>query len=366
MRLRSAFALAFICFAGHPAIAEQSWLLTHVPPYLYALEVADERGSRKLAKVGGNPTFGISRDSLALLSRSTASNSNVLDLFDRKTQQHVASWPVTGMYLTELAGPANGIYLNDDAAYFGTIHSGDASQLNELGGWFNFNRVNRADGRQTTYPLPERTGTPRVSDYDGVPIVHAWNSIEVWKFDVKHDKLVQLVRPEDVEDILSAEREAERTGKLREQTFAHSLPVPGKGVYRLSKLGQLQQILRADLTVVPTPRPTLDLGDGPFFRIVAVPGKSGVTIGVIRQNSKRGITVQYVDPDSLKLTSEITVPDSTIMTSLVLTGSHDVYFIDPVRAAIRKTSSSGTTTAHPVPPADANRTVLVWEDDSGP
>ncbi len=237
-------------------------------------------------------------------------------------------------------------------AYFITLHGYKASGRNNFGGWFDFNRLRLADGTIERVPLPEDCSSPKVASLAGTPLIYEWNGYGVWKFDAARSSTSKLVGQAELSDILTSESNGRRE-RARSEGFAEFVAVPGAGLFRLSRAGELHQILRADLTPLPVPHRAVSLGDGKIQRIFASEVAGRPTIGFLRAEADGQATLGYVDARSLTVTIQATMPYANVSDSVLPAANGDLYYLDRTTHSIERLSKQGATTIRKLEPGVA-------------
>lgn len=266
----------------------------------------------------------------------------VLIVIDKTSERVTSSWPVYAQPAQQLSGPSRDIVLTPTFAYFATVRygtNGSTIEPNEHGGAFDFNRLSLADGKLQRFPLPSDCLNPRVVDFAGTPLIYAWNGYGVWKFDTAKGSLEQIVSRLDIEDTLVTDDAG--SAATRQAAFADYVMIPGTGVFRLSRLGGLRQLLDANLAYVGG-RPSLDLGaDGVVVRVFPASLKRQVAVGVLRKKEE-GMFFAYVEPRSMKVQSETSLPKGTVPDSIVVLPEGAILYVDRDTASIDEASDAGT------------------------
>jgi hypothetical protein len=134
--------------------------------------------------------------------------------------------------------------------------------------------------------------------------------------------------------------------------FSDYVLVPGAGAFRLSRVGELQQILNADLTPVKLPRRTVKVantnaGEQPELLLGRFHGV--LAIGVIRTSSDH-LDLRYIDPATFKVEWETTLPKSASIPSIYGLSDNAFIYLDQATASIDKMTQQGTTVMQKVSP----------------
>ena len=350
-RVRIVLCYALLTGFCGVALAGESWLLLSAQSGEESVVVTAGSTLRTMATPGRVASYGQYNRELGFLSYQTPLARHVLTLVDKSTQQVTVSQlidmnadvhPVRWM-----SGPILNLVLTDQFAYFVSYtHTEGESGLNrnQSGGIFDLDRVTIADGKLEQFPLPEECVNPRIVDFEGIPLVYSWEGFGVYEFDVAKHRVVTLVSTNDVRDIIDREGDA----KYRRQgpataIFSNYVMVPGAGAFRLSRVGELQQVLNSNLTPTRLPRRTVKVastGEQPEI----LPGRfHGVpVIGIVRTLSDR-LDFEYVDPVTFNVVWHITLPKSANIPSLYGLSNNTVIYLDQAAASIEKVTEQGTT-----------------------
>jgi hypothetical protein len=257
-----------------------------------------------------------------------------------------------------MSGAILNLVLADGSAYFASYawpEGGGGPDRNPNGGYFDFNRVALADGKLEQFPLPKECVNPRLVDFQGVPLVYAWDG----------QRLITLVSSGDVGDIINREGNARYVRRGGETAvFPDYVMVPGTGAFRLSRVGELQQILKADLTLASLPRRTVKVaspGDLPEILLGRFQGVP--VIGVVRALSDR-LDFKYVAPATFNVMWETTLPKSADIPSLYGLSDNALVYLDRATASIDKVTPRGTTVIGKVRAEEALNGVKILSIDA--
>ncbi len=334
---------AFGSFAT-PSIAQETWLLVGNADSS-SMVATTPNGLRAIVDMGHALAYGESAKQIAFLS-GRAPGSYSLDVVDKALQKRVSHLLLNGHPAGMLAGPYRGIVLTDDTAYFLTAYVTDhaAAGGNALGGAFEFNKVTITGGKQQTVPLPKDCKNPRLADFNGVALIYEWNGVNVWKFEAGSNTFDWVVSGQYVTPALIDERTAEAAKTLPRAAFADYVAVVGAGVFRLSKVGKLYQVLDENLATVPVPGKSLDLGPmGSVTRVLRTFYNGQPAIGLVAR--KNGQTVfAYVDPRNLTIEFQAVLTNNIVPESVYAPPGGAVYYVDRDSSSIMRTSTSGTVT----------------------
>jgi len=331
------------------AHAGETWLL--LPHQNGEDTVAVLAGSaiRTVATPGRVVSYGQSDRLLGFLSYQALLARHVLTIIDKPTQEVTASVLIN---MDENVHPVQwksgailNLMLTERFAYFVsyTYADGDgAPHRNPSGGVFDFDRVTLASGRLEQFPLPIECLNSRLVDFEGMTLIYAWEGFGVWKFDGVKNSLIPLVSTRDVGDIADRDRDV-MYGRQAKVAAADYIMVPGVGAFRLSRLGELQQVLNADLTPVSLPRRTVKvagLGQNPEILLGRFHGAPA--IGVVRSLSDQ-LEFEYVDPATFNVEWRTILPKSVVIPSLYGLSDDAVVYLDQATSSIDKTTPKGTT-----------------------
>jgi hypothetical protein len=331
------------------AHAGESWLLLPRQNGGDAVDLSVGSALRTVATPGSIASYGQTDRVLGFLSYQALLARHVLTIINKQTQEVTASvfidmdenvHPVRWM-----SGAILNLVLTERFAYFVSYTWGDgdsAPHRNASGGSFDFDRVTLASGKLEQFPLPVECVNPRLVDFEGTPLIYAWEGFGIWKFDGAKQRLVTLVSTRDVGDIAEREGDA-RYGGRGKVAAADYVLVPAAGAFRISRLGELQQVLNADLTPVSLPRRTVKVaavGQNPEMLLGRFHGAPA--IGVVRSSSDR-LEFEYVDPATFNVEWHTTLPKSAVIPSLYGLSDAAVVYLDQATSSIDKTTPEGTT-----------------------
>jgi hypothetical protein len=362
--------LASVC---ETALADESWLLLSHQSGQDSVVVTVGNALRTIATPGRVASYGQSGHVLGFLSYQNTLARHVLTLVDKTTQAVTASvvidmdenvHPVQWM-----SGAILNLVVTDRFAYFVSYTAGEGASgpgRNSKGGLFDLDRVTLADGKLEQFSLPKDCVNPRLVDFEGMPLVYSWEGFGVAKFDVTKHALVPVVSTGNVGDIIEREGSARYTRRGPEMAiFSDYVMVPGAGAFRLSRVGDLQQILDADLKLVHLPRRTVkvaDIGDQPEIRLSRFHGTP--VIGVVRTLSDH-LELKYIDPATFHVEWETTLPKSANIASLYGLSDNAVLYFDQATASIDRLTPQGTTVMQKVNAEEALYGVKILSIDGG-
>lgn len=327
----------FLALAASSVLhAQEAWLLLGRADH-YELARAANGTLQDVMSIGRVAAYGESARSLAIIHFEPDREQFQLDVVDKATRQITATHPIQARLEAHLQGIVQDLVVTSRYVYFAAIRLNSAHQvtLNKLGGRLDLNQIDIADGSIRTFPLPPNCHTARLVDYNGIPLVYAWNGYAVWKLDEATMTLQPLALEQDMPDIVSSEsRGCACKYKPGPGPFADDVAVPGAGVFRLSRMGTLQQVLDANLNPVPQPRVSADLGldlgrDGEFAVLSRGIVDGRPAIGVLGVHG-RDTVFQYRDPRTLQIIWEAHLPESATPMGVgsLATIPNGVLFID--------------------------------------
>lgn len=259
----------------------------------------------------------------------------------------------------QLSGPSRDIVLTDVAAFFLTVeHGGDA------GASFQLNELSLADGTIRKVPLPTGFANPRLVNFGGVPLLYSWNGFGVARFDATSQRFDQLISRVDVGEVVSREEMAQRSGQIGAGAFADHVAVPGAGVFRLSKLGDLQQVLNADLSPVDEAH-SISLGPAEsVLRLFAttMDDRPGIAV-VLKRNG--GLQLAYVDALRLSMLGEQALSRGAVPQSFVGSSYNSVFYIDAAVASIKSLSKRSEKAVARLPASLVGTARILWISEGG-
>lgn len=292
--------------------------------------------------VGRVAVYGASDRAMAVLSHKVAAGGYVLDIVDLSSGALSASWPIGAEPVMQLSGPSRDIVLSDAFAYFLSI------EHSNVGASFHFNQLSLADGSVRTLPLPRRFANPRLTDFEGTPLLYSWNGFGVMRFDPLTQKFEDLVSRVDVAEVISAEEMAKRSGQISTFAVADHVAVSGAGVFRLSKLGNLHQVLNPELSPIDTDR-SIPLGPAEnILKLFATSFDDRPAIGVVRKVDDR-LRLAYIDAERLSIISERALPGGVVLQSIVGSTHNATFYVDRSAGSIKRITKRAATTVSRLP-----------------
>jgi hypothetical protein len=285
----------------------------------------------EVLKVSQVAVYGASERALAVLSRKTAAANYVVDIVDFRTGTVTASWPISEEPVMQLSGPSRGIVLSDSHAYFLTMRFGDS------GASFRLTQLALANGSIRTVPIPKSFANPRLTDFEGAPLLTSWNGIGVVKFDPVTQQFEKLVSRVDVGEVVSKEEVGKRSGQIAAGAFADHVAVSGAGVFRLSKFGDLHQVLNPDLTPVDADR-SVALGPAAdILRLFPTTSEGRPAIGVVRKVNGR-VQLTCIDAEGLSVAWEKALPAGVVPQTVVGSMNGETFYFDRSEGSIKSIS----------------------------
>jgi len=350
-RVRVVFSLIVLaCFAGN-ALADESWFLLSQRSGEDTVAVSTGSQLHTVATPGRVGSYGQFDHVMGFLSYQTQLARYVLTRVDQRTQTVSASViinmseSVTPMHW--MSGAIPDVMLTEQFAYFVSYsHTEGAGGpgRNPNGGFFDLDRVTLADGQMEQFQLPKDCVNPRLVEFEGMPLVYSWEGFCVARFDVAKRTVETLVSDSDVGDIVIREGNAKYVRRGPETAiFSDYAMVPGRGAFRLSRVGELQQVLNADLRLVPLPRRTVkvaEAGEQPEIRLGRFRG--ALVIGVVRVLPDH-LELKYIDPATFSVQWQVTLPKSASIASLYGLSDNAVIYLDQATASVMKVTQQGTT-----------------------
>jgi hypothetical protein len=344
MKIHSVLILALVLASAPCSVAaEAAWLLTYESGRR-AVVKAEAGSTQTVAYVDRPNLYGTSARHVAVLSRE--GRGFVLQVFDKTTRQQILSRPINAHVLTSLAGVSRELALTAQAAFFVTgrfITDGGLSQgRNNLGGLFDLNRVDLDSGGLTTIALPEDCAYARPVAFAGGVLVYSLDGYTVWKYDADRSRVEQLLATRDLNAVIASEQTVK---EARDPGYVNFLPIPGSGVFHLSRGGQLQQVLTQDLKRVSAPLSApARATEARVVRSFAATFAGAPVAGLVRLDKSGHTQFSYVDLTRQKALWSTTLAKRTIQDSVEPAGEGQIAYVDAEKAAVVKTSKAGTQT----------------------
>lgn len=285
----------------------------------------------EVLKVSQVAVYGASERALAVLSRKVGAGGYTVDIVDLRTGTVTASWPIDEEPVMQLSGPSRGIVLSDAHAYFLTMKFGAS------GASFRLSQLALANGSIRAVPIPQTFANPRLTDFEGTPLLTSWNGFGVVKFDPATQQFAKLVSRVDVGEVISKEEVGRRSGEIGASAFADHVAVSGAGVFRLSKFGDLHQVLNPDLSPVDRDR-SIPLGPATdILRLFPTTSDGRPAIGVVRKVSGR-LQLTCIDAEGLSVAWEKALPGGVVPQTVVGSMSGEVFYFDRSEGSIKSIS----------------------------
>ena len=363
--------IVLVGFGGN-ALADESWLLLSQQSGADTVAVSTGNQLHTVTTPGRVGSYGQFDHLMGLLSYETRLARYVLTRVDRRTQTVSASVVINMSESVSpvqwMSGAIPDVVLTDQFAYFVSyshIEGAGGPSRNPNGGFYDLDRVTLANGQVEQFQLPKDCVNPRLVDFEGTPLVYSWEGFGVAKFDVAKRTVVTLVSNSDVGDIVEREGDAKYLRRGPETAiFSDYAMVPGRGAFRLSRVGELQQVLDADLRLVPLPRRTVkvaEAGEQPEIRLGRFHG--ALVIGVVRVLADH-LELKYIDPTTFNVQWQITLPKSATIASLYGLSDDAVIYLDQATASVMKVTQQSTTLLQKVSADQAFLGVKVLSVDS--
>jgi hypothetical protein len=356
MKIRSALILTVV-LAGSSCIAaaDTAWLLTYEAGRRAVMR-AEGSSTQTAAYIGSPNIYGTTPQRLGILSKE--GRGFVLRVIDKSNRQQVLSRPVNSQVLTSLSGTSQELALTADAAFFVTARfitdEGLSQGRNNLGGLYDLNRVDLDTGALTTIALPEDCAAARPVVFANSLLVYSRNSYSLWKYIPDRGRVEQLLSTNDLSALLAGEQPGSTPSAAGnqpsgnepykiEKALADFLPVPGRGVFHLSKSGRLQQVLTLELQPAsrasPNPARNADTRVVQSFTAVFA-GKP--VIGLVRVDKGGRTLFSYVELAAQKILWNTTLSRRAVQGSVEPAGTSHIAYIDAEKATVTKISKSGT------------------------
>lgn len=357
MKYLTGFLLTALLVYSEAAYSQDVYVLRFEEDAHFVARVS-QRAVSDVLTVGRVAVYGASERAIAVLSHKAAAGGYILDILDLSTGTVTASWPVDADPVMQLSGPSRDIVLSDAFAYFLTIKHSD------VGASFHFNQLSLLDGYIRTLPLPARFANPRLTDFEGTPLLYSWNGFGVVRFDPLTQRFEELVSRVDVADVVSKEEMGKRSGKISASAFADHVAVSGAGVFRLSKFGNLHQVLNPDLSPLDADR-SMPLGSAEnILRLFETTFDDRPAIGVVRKVNGR-LQLAYIDAERLSVVGKRVLPRGVVPQSIVGSTHNAVFYIDRSAGSIMRISKHSETMVSRLPAAQVAGARIVAVSGSG-
>jgi hypothetical protein len=353
------FMAALSSLYGHAALSQGALLLVSREGE-HALARAEGGQLRTLLPLGDKLTYGESASALAILSQKRANGGYQLDIVNKVTGELVRSWPIEGYAAGALSGASRDVVLTRTHAFFATVrYAADRRSIepNEKGGSFDLNALSLADGSVRRVALPRNCLAPRLVDFGGTPLVYSWNGTDVWKLDQRKMQLQEVVSRNDVEDSVNV---GAGVVPVRAGAFADYVMVPSRGIFRLSRFGELRQVADAKLAISAGPQVAMtEATQGSVLELFSVQRLGKPAIAVLRKSVDEQVWLTYLDPISMRVISDVALGDSVVPSTLVPMENGSILYIDRNASAVVKTSEAGTQVVWALGDADLDQTRIL-------
>lgn len=331
--------ILLLCSLAVPGLsaAQQAWLLLHTAEDA-AIYRAEKGGMHQVTRVGHSVIYGETERSLAVISQRTPADQILLQIIDKRNETTTSTWSLQGFPVQQLSGPSRDVALTDKFAYYVAVRfgkDGRTLEANELGAHFDFYRISLANGRLDRFPLPPECANPRVITFNGVPLVYSWNGYGMWRFDTKRSELTALLLRRDIDDTIVSD-DADALASTKAGSFADYVAVPSVGLFRISRLGGLKQVLDAGLTRMTVSRAMLNLGQrGDVIRAFPGTADGRPVIGVLiaREDERR---FAAIDSLSMRVIREFVLPKEAVLDSVAISRDGAVAYLDRETIALRR------------------------------
>ena len=347
------------------AFGQQAWLfLDRSGQHIVAKAVGSSLSS--VNDAGDLVSYAQTATAFALMARQTADTS-ILRILDKSSGQVTLSRPINARVLVHMSSPIEDIVLTDDSVYFVTLRVsvGKGVEPNREGGRLDLNKMTLADGTVQTFPLPADCHTSRLVNYEGIPLIYAWDGLGVWEFDSKQGAVKRLTDSAKLSDVVASEQAAERSRLAAAARgagpgpFSDDVAIPAVGVFHLSRTGVLQKILDANLVATGPGRPAaalaFDLGaDGQFAELISASFKGAPAIGALGTRNGN-VVFEYLDGVTLRVQWSTTLPRDTSGLTLVPTPPDGITYVNVGRKQIETAGAAeGVRTVWNIPELDQN------------
>ena len=350
MKTRHLGLLGLLLAAGSGvAHSQAAWLLEWRWNH-FAVVRAQGQAVRDIVTIrSAMPTYGESRRAVVVVAEGFA---HVID----KEATTVASFQLAaqpqfiGDPTQDVSGPLRNVLVTDTHAFIPTMRVYATVPLNELGGQYDIMQMSLVDGSLRLIPLPEDCVGPQLAEIGGVPVVYTPGRDRVWRLDSADGRVVGILGTDDVADLRAKEADGLRRAPGTPRALIHYSIVPAAGAFRLSRLGELEQVLDEHLARLSGPTGSVALG--PAHEVLGL--KSGTTsassaIGVVRRQEGK-ITFTYLDAFSLDVVWASDVTQSAIPLSFYPADDGSVFYIDSVTGAVvRLSQNNGSSTTWQLP-----------------
>jgi hypothetical protein len=299
-------------------------------------------GAAKAVEFRTLSTFGQSDSSIAVVGRE--GNVSSLVVIDKRNPANLVRWSIMDLPAAWLSGPIPDVLLHGEFAYLLTLNMRvDGMPVNPRDP-FRLTRIALRDGTTTAYPLGARFANPRLRTLDGSAVVTDWSGIAVSTLPPSGTELVPLIGESDLADIIPAEFGEREHPTLPYDSWSDYITVPGAGLFRLSKFGDLQRIADARLHVLPPPHLAVNVGPARSVRmLLAARADEQPAVAVITESEGK-IRAAFIAAGATKITFEMQLPASASPLSVVASGSNSLTFIDNASRSVTRQDDAGIRT----------------------
>ena len=330
-------ALLFI-FSSAVAHSQTAWLLSSRLNQLAVVKAQGQTTRDIFAFSGTAPNYGESRRVVVIVSPEGW--AHVVDKSTAAvTSFQLASQPqFVGNPTADLSGPLSNMLVTDSYALFPSVRFFGAVPLNELGGQYDIVQMSLADGSLRSFPLPEDFQDPHLAQIGRTPIIYAPNSDRAWMFDSTSGRVVRILWNDDVADLRTKEVVGLRRAPDTPRAVIRYTLVPDAGIFRLSRLGELDRVLDEELAPVGAQAPSVSLAAAhDILTLKSGTTNGGPAIGVVKRQEGQ-MTFSYLDAFSLDVVWSSSVTQGAIPGSFYMVDDGSVFYIDRVTGAVNRLS----------------------------
>ena len=252
--------------------------------------------------------------------------------------------------------------VTDDHVFIPTMRVYATVPLNELGGQYDIVEMSLVDGSLLLIPLPEDCVGPQLAEIGGVPVVYTPGRDTVWRLDSANGRVLSILGPDDVADLRTKEADSLRRAPGTPRALVHYSIVPAAGAFRLSRLGELDQVLDEHLARFSAATGSVALGAAhDVLALKTGTTTASTTIGVVRREQGR-VTFTYLDAFSLDVVWASDVAQGAIPFSFYTADDGSVFYIDGASGAVIRMSqgdSSSTSWQLPSGQSDSARILSI-------
>jgi hypothetical protein len=271
-----------------------------------------------------------------------------------------------GTPTANLSGPLRNMLVTDSHAFFPTVRVFGEAPLNQLDGQYDIVQMSLTDGSLRSIPLPEDCVDPRLAEIGNVPVVYSPNNDKAWMLDAANARFVRILSNDDVVELRTKEVVGLRSAPDTPRALIRYAIVPGAGVFRLSRLGELEKVLDANLARISAPTDSVTLGRAHDV-LTLLPGTSNgsAVIGVVRRQDGR-VTFSRLDAYSLDVAWVTDVAPGAIPDSFYAARDDSTFYIDGPSGAVNRLSQrNGSATIWHVQPSQSTSARILSIDVGG-